>query len=133
MIPLCQPSWPPEIVNCIGPNWKSFHTICNVIPCKAFLPSAPRTMIQVSVPEPPLIALLFNIIWEFPLFSHIFPIHPIHIYFKKTNQTYLSYFNCTCNSKLTLFGHSNFVCILSYFFSAIFQSFPMFHIFISTY
>ena len=32
--------------------------------------SAPRATIQVSVPEPPMIALLFNIIWEFPFLSY---------------------------------------------------------------
>ena len=74
--------------------------------------------------------LVQYIIWGFPLFGHIFPIHPIYI-FLKTNQTHLPYFNFPCSSKLTFFCLSNFVCILSYFYT-IFLSFQMFHKFIWT-
>ena len=41
-----------------------------------------RATIQVSVPESPTLALLFNIIWGFPLSGHP-PPHPSHIFFNK--------------------------------------------------
>ena len=54
-------------------------------------------LVQYNMDIPPF--------WPYP------PIHPLYIFRKQIKPS----FNFPCNSKLTFFGLSNFVCILSIF------------------
>ena len=73
--------------------------------------SAYRATIQVSIPEPPMVSYLFNIIWGFPFLAIFSPFIP----YKKIEPTYLILIFHTIVSS-HIFGQGNFECILSYFF-----------------